>query len=125
QTFRSRGASSSSAGRARTAGAIAPRRQAGAALFVSLVLLLLLTLLAVSGMRSAALELAMAGNAQARQHAFEAAESAIEVALSQRTFSTSATVPLRVSLGAAEAEAAVTFIQTTGVPDAAFSLGVG
>ena len=40
------------------------RRQDGAALVVGLILLLVLTLLAVSGMTTASLELQMAGNEQ-------------------------------------------------------------
>ena len=53
--------------------------QRGVALVVSLVLLVVLTLLAVVGMGSSTLELAMAGNAQYQENAFEAAEAAVEV----------------------------------------------
>lgn len=56
-------------------------RQQGAALVVGLILLLVLTLLAVSGMNTATLELRMAGNNQFSQNAFQAAESGIETAL--------------------------------------------
>ena len=52
-------------------------RQRGAALVVGLVLLLVLTLLAVSTMRTASLELLMAGNAQYRENAFRLAEAAL------------------------------------------------
>lgn len=56
--------------------------QRGAALAVGLVLLAVLTLLAVSGMNTASMELVMAGNEQYRQNAFHAAETGIEQALS-------------------------------------------
>lgn len=61
----------------------APHRQTGAALIVGLVLLLVLTLLAVSTMRSAALELLMAGNAQSRENAFRLAEGGLADAMGQ------------------------------------------
>ena len=61
---------------------IASRRaQRGAALVVGMLLLLVLTLLAISGMNTASLELAMAGNLQYRENAFRAAETGVEQAL--------------------------------------------
>jgi type IV pilus assembly protein PilX len=54
------------------------RRQDGAALIVGLLLLMVLTLLAISGMNTASLELVMAGNTQYQQNAFQAAEGGIE-----------------------------------------------
>ncbi len=57
-------------------------RQQGAALVIGLVLLLVLTLLAVTGMNTASSELLMAGNEQFRQNAFQASEAGIERALS-------------------------------------------
>jgi type IV pilus assembly protein PilX len=56
-------------------------RQRGAALVVGLLLLVILTLLAISGMNSASTELIMAGNEQYRQKAFNAASAGIEQAL--------------------------------------------
>ena len=64
----------------------ADRRQQGAALVVGLLLLLVLTLLAVSGMNSASLEFIMAGNEQYRSNAFQAAEAGIEQTISQGAF---------------------------------------
>ena len=55
-----------------------PARERGAALIVGLVLLLVLTIFAITGMSSSTLELTMAGNAQFSENAFQAAESAIE-----------------------------------------------
>ncbi|MFK8015414.1 MAG: PilX N-terminal domain-containing pilus assembly protein [Gammaproteobacteria bacterium] len=58
-----------------------PRRERGAALIIGLLLLLVLTVFAVSGMSRATLELALAGNTQFSENAFQAAESAIEAEL--------------------------------------------
>jgi type IV pilus assembly protein PilX len=55
--------------------------QSGVALIVGLLILLVLTLLATAGMSIATLEVAMAGNEQAREKASLAAESGIELAL--------------------------------------------
>jgi type IV pilus assembly protein PilX len=65
-----------------------PPAQRGAALVIGLVLLVVLTLLAVSSMNSASLEFIMAGNEQYRANAFQAAEAGIEQTIFQGTFST-------------------------------------
>lgn len=52
-------------------------QQSGAALVIGLVLLMALTLFAVSGMTVSTLDLRMADNAARSQQAFEAAESAV------------------------------------------------
>ena len=67
---------------------IKSRTQAGAALVVGLVLLVILTLLAISGMTTATTELTMAGNEQYQTAAFQAAETGIEQAISGGTFDT-------------------------------------
>jgi len=53
-------------------------RQRGAALIVGLILLLVLTVLGVSTMRTASLELVMAGNVQFRENAFQLASSGLD-----------------------------------------------
>jgi type IV pilus assembly protein PilX len=58
-----------------------PAKQRGAALAIGLILLLVLTVLAVSGMNTASMELVMAGNEQFRQRASRASETGIELAL--------------------------------------------
>jgi type IV pilus assembly protein PilX len=58
-----------------------PGKQRGAALVIGLILLLILTLLAVTGMNTASTELVMAGNEQYRQNAFQASETGIERAI--------------------------------------------
>jgi type IV pilus assembly protein PilX len=65
------------------------RRQRGAALVVGLMLLLVLTLLAVSGMNTASTELIMAGNEQFQENALQAAETGIEQAMRNGVFNPS------------------------------------
>jgi type IV pilus assembly protein PilX len=57
------------------------QRQRGAALVVGLMLLMVLTVLAISGMNTSTVELQMAGNMQYAQTAFHTAETGIEVAM--------------------------------------------
>ena len=64
------------------------QRQTGAALVVGLLLLLVLTILAISGMTTATLELQMAGNEQYQERAFQAADAGIEQAIASATFTT-------------------------------------
>jgi type IV pilus assembly protein PilX len=102
-------------------------RERGATLVVSLVLLLVLTVLGVSGMNTATLELTMAGNAQYHQDAFQAAETGIDIAIAQRNFTTVAPsiVPVTpLGDGSYDTQAVTTFAQTTPVPDLSFSMGV-
>ena len=63
-------------------------RQSGAALVVGLILLLALTLLAISGMTTASLELLMAGNMQYQERSFQAADAGIEQALASGVYDT-------------------------------------
>lgn len=67
----------------------APRRQRGAALVVGLILLLVLTILAVSGVFTATSELRMAGNQQQQELAFQAAETGLERAFIAADLNTS------------------------------------
>jgi type IV pilus assembly protein PilX len=67
---------------------LAVARQDGAALVVGLILLLVLTLLAITGMSVATLELRMAGNEQYQERAFQAAEAGLERAISQGVYNT-------------------------------------
>ena len=66
-----------------------PRHQRGAALAIGLILLLVLTILAITGMSTATLELRMAGNRQFQERAFQAAEVGIERAMNSGIYSTS------------------------------------
>jgi Tfp pilus assembly protein PilX len=65
-----------------------PQRETGAALVVGLILLLVLTLLAISGMTTASLELQMAGNAQYQERAFQQADAGVEQAMAAGVFNT-------------------------------------
>ncbi len=79
-------------------------RQQGAALVVGLILLLVLTILAVSGVFTSTMELRMVRNTQTQERAFQAAEVAVEDALANPVLSTSSvftqpTIPVPNSPG--------------------------
>lgn len=74
-------------------------RQKGAALIVGLVLMLVLTVLGISGINMATLELTMAGNSQASELAFQAAETGIDVALSGPVSTSTPQVYSNVTVG--------------------------
>jgi Tfp pilus assembly protein PilX len=103
------------------------RKQSGAALIVGLLLLVVITVLAISGMSTATTELAMARNDQNYENAFQAAETGLEAALAQGQFSAlgPATIPVYINSN----DSVETLIQPDGdptiVPDQAFSLGGG
>ena len=59
------------------------KNQKGAALVVALVLMMVMTILAISTMRTATLELLMAGNAQYKEKAFQLAETGLRDAANQ------------------------------------------
>jgi type IV pilus assembly protein PilX len=100
--------------------------QQGAALVVGLLLLVVITVLAISGMNTAATELAMARNDQAYENTFQAAETGLETALSQGQFTTSAMATIPTYLSSNQSiETTIQFEDSTLVPDKAFSLGVG
>ena len=100
--------------------------QEGAALVVGLILLVVVTVLAVSGMNTATTELAMARNDQNYENAFQAAETGIENALAQGAFNTIANVNIAQNVNANDSVTAmIEFEDATLVPDRAFSLGVG
>lgn len=107
-------------------------RQNGAALVVGLILLMVLTLLAISGMNTATLELQMAGNFQYSQSAFEAAEVGIERAMQTAVPNTAATPtvpPTAVPGSAVDEYETVTRFQlpngVTAVPNGGFSMAEG
>jgi type IV pilus assembly protein PilX len=103
-----------------------PQRQRGAALVVGLLLLVVITVLAISGMNTATTELAMARNDQAYEDAFQLAERGLEDALSRGLFNTAGMAPITQVVSSGKSyTATVQFEDSTLVPDAAFSLGVG
>ncbi len=60
-----------------------PVRERGAALVIALLMLVILTILAISGINTATTELAMAGNEQYRRNAAQAATAGIEQAITR------------------------------------------
>jgi len=105
------------------------KKQNGAALVVGLILLVVVTVLAISGMNTATTELALARNDQNFENAFQAAETGIEIALSQGSFNTLAPTHIdEIEIPARpndKVDVALVFEDTSLVPDKAFSLGVG
>lgn len=105
-------------------------RQQGAVLVISLLLLVVITTLAISGMNTATTELAMARNDQNYEFAFQAAETGLDTIMSMGRFVPS---PTPLDLGSSyvsgsthDAYKGTVFTEdTTFVPDTAFSLGVG
>ena len=103
-----------------------PGKQNGAALIVGLILMVVITILAISGMNTATTELAMARNDQSYENAFQAAETGLEMAISQGRFNTLVNVNLAQTVNTYDSVTAViNFEDTTLVPDRAFSMGVG
>lgn len=114
--------------------------QRGAALAVGLMLLLILTVLGVSGMITATLELQMSGNAQFQERAFQAAEFGIEQAINAPDLSTSYTMASPKAVPASGAAPSVpgtsadsykyslyydSTAGSTPVPGGGYSLGTG
>lgn len=101
-------------------GAAGPRaRERGAALIVGLVLMLALTVLGISGMNMATLELTMAGNTQSQQQAFQRAETGIERAIAQPA-NPGATLTIAADVdgdGTTDIESTTAFAGNTLVPD--------
>ena len=93
-----------------TSGYPTAQRQSGAALVVGLLLLLVLTVLAISGTNTSTLSLIVAGNAQYSQNAFQAAESGIERSIAGNEFNPDPTLePERMEGG----QERTSFVATT------------
>lgn len=102
------------------------QHQGGAALVISLIMLVVITILAISGMNTATTELAMARNDQNSENAFQAAESGLEQSVSVGGFTTQVDVTITQGAGTNLEVSTVTVYENwTMVPDRAFSLGVG
>ena len=101
-------------------------KQRGATLIVGLILLLVLTVLGVSGMNTSRMEVRMAGNTQFRQDAFQLAESGIDIAIASGGYDTtgaSSTVTCPTGNAGYECEAATTFQSAAPLNSVAFSMG--
>jgi Tfp pilus assembly protein PilX len=92
------------------------------------LLLVVITVLAVSGMSSATTELAMARNDQNYENAFQAAETGLEAALAQGQFNALGAVTIAQYVNSNDSVTTTIAPDNsppTIVPDRAFSLGVG
>jgi len=101
-------------------------RARGAALVTGLVLLLVLTILGVAAMSTAALEIVIAGNAQFQHDAFALAENAVDTVIAEGRYARDGARVLEPlgtleTLGA-DREAVTTFVGATPVTDRAFSV---
>lgn len=96
--------------------------QRGATLIVGLVLLLVLTVVGISGMNTATMEINMAANTQFQQDAFQITEDGVDEVLSTRGYTTDATRSLDWTGNPDyDRHAVTTYRMNTDVPDAAFS----
>ncbi len=110
-----------------------PSRQRGATLIVGLVLLLVLSVLAISTMSGATFGLTMAGNVQYSENAFQMAETAIDLSVANYNNGGSPPLPLTIVPDPNGGEigrftAATTFQEATAPPPregGAFSTGSG
>ena len=101
-------------------------KQQGAALVIGLILMVVITVLAISGMNTATTELAMARNDQNWENAFQAAETGLEQLLAQGLFNTTVSAPVTTYLTSnEEVTTGLLYEGSTFVPDKAFSLGTG
>jgi len=105
---------------------ITHNKQQGAALVVGLILLVVITVLAISGMNTATTELAMARNDQNYENAFQAAETGLEAALALQSFDPVAGATVTQIINSHDSvTATVIYEDWSIVPDKAFSLGSG
>ena len=98
--------------------------QRGATLIVGLVLLLVLTVVGVSGMNTATMEITMAANTQFQQDAFQNTEDAADIVIATRNYSTAGAATMDwLNNPDSDRKAITTYQGNTDVPDAAFSSG--
>ena len=101
-------------------------KQQGAALIVGLILLVVITVLAISGMNTATTELAMARNDQNYENAFQAAETGLESVLALTQFDPVAGATVTQTINSHDSvTATLVYEDWSIVPDQAFSLGSG
>lgn len=83
-------------------------KQRGLSLLVGLIMLVLLTLFAISAFNASNVNLRIIGNMQARQETLAAAQTAIEQVISTPTFIKTAPAPVTVTLNGASYDVAFT-----------------
>ena len=107
------------------------KKQKGAALFISLMILFLMTIIGVSALNNATTDECMALNMQHQKQVFHAAESAINVvkrdvtSLEQAITTGSASTPIAYTGQNDVAASASANYVGCGTPEAGFSLGEG
>ncbi|MDJ0812390.1 MAG: pilus assembly PilX N-terminal domain-containing protein [Woeseiaceae bacterium] len=103
------------------------KNQKGAALVVGLILLVVISVLAISGMNTATTELAMARNDQNYENAFQAAETGLEQVLGLGSFNPAGMPDVTYIINSNDKVTAQIQPENppTIVPDKAFSLGSG
>ena len=93
---------------------------------MSLVLLVVVSVLAISSINAATTELAMARNDMVYEKAFQAAETAVDVAIARKNWGTAAPTTMSpTSFGYGTGQATTSCAAVTNVPDHAFSMGEG
>lgn len=98
-----------------------PSQQTGATLIVGLVLLLVLTVIGVSGMKTATMEINMAANTQFQQDAFQLTEDAIDIVIGTRDYEDEINNLPFTGDANFDRGAITVWRSNTSVPDAAFS----
>lgn len=99
---------------------VAWQHQSGAALVVALILLVALSLMAISSMNTASLDLIMAGNEQYRSRAFAIAEAGIERAFKGGTLNSAIDTPAVNGTGLGNDTYSYTISRTNGgIPESA------
>jgi type IV pilus assembly protein PilX len=111
---------------------VTPSAERGASLIIGLVLLLVLSVLAISTMSSATFGLAMTGNAQYSENAFQMAETGVDLSLAGGGYRNggNSAIPATVVNDAngdqiGTFNAATSFQETTPPPKGGFSIGSG
>jgi len=101
------------------------QNQSGAALIVGLILMLVLTVLGVSGMTVSVFGLTMASNAQFEQATFQAAENGIDFTIDNANLNTTATQNFSPAYadGTYTANTQMTWQGTTPYLHSSFSIG--
>jgi len=114
---------------AATSGMAPAHGQRGVALVFALMILLVLTLLSLSALRTSSLEQIMAGNTQELTRAFEAAESGLAMGLGDpstfSSISSTATNTYVFEAMGAQATVETTYSQTTAAPRSSVPTGQG
>ena len=102
-------------------------RQRGAALVIGLLLLMILSTLAISGMSTSTLEMRIAGNAQDAQDAFQAAETGVDRALNAPGYDMDGEVSSGVQAlpNGSNYESVTRYRMSGPVPGGGFDLGIG